>query len=202
MFLLWLTTGVLANGGVTPPPITQKDGGIGYRRKGPLPRFRPKVEEELEDVLAIVETISIENRTSENRKTAKAALAVVKKIEPPIDYAGPVASIQRAISKVARNAAKHEGMKAAVAAIVKEVDDLIASIQAERKRQEAERIRLEIAKKAEEKRLETARAIEAEKQEKIRLEKEQARIKRQPQEEEEIVKWLLNTISKLSLLPA
>lgn len=121
---------------VSPVIILTGQGDGDYpRHKGvrPLPRFRPKIENDLEDVLALVETITPDTRVSENKKTAKAALAVIAQIEPA-DYTTPIANIQKAITKVSKNAAKHEGLKAAVDSIIKEVDAVIADMQATQKR--------------------------------------------------------------------
>jgi len=109
-----------------------------HRGVKPIVRIRPKAERELDDVLELVETISETNRVTENKKAVKTALAAVKTIEVLDVYAPALASITKALVKVSRKTAKHEGIQAAASKIATEIDNLVADMEARRKRQQAE----------------------------------------------------------------
>ena len=142
MYALWFNIGLLTGASPTGsivPIIGLGDGDYPkHRGVKPIVRIRPKAERELDDVLEIVETISEGNRVTENKKAVKTALAAVKTIEVQDVYAAPLASITKALAKVARNAAKHEGIQAAASKIATEIDNLVASMEARRKRQRRE----------------------------------------------------------------
>ena len=120
-------------------PVVIGIGGDGdyprHRGVKPIVRIRPKAERELDDVLELVETVSDANRVSENKKTIKAAIASIQKIEAPEPYAPAIQAIQKALVKVSRKTAKHEGLQAATATIAGDLDALIAKMQRRRKRQ-------------------------------------------------------------------
>ena len=65
-------------------------------------------------------------------------MSIVKSIETMEVYKPALEKITKALIKVSRKTAKHEGIEASAAIIAKEIDDLVTAIQARRKRQRKE----------------------------------------------------------------
>lgn len=128
---------VAGTSGVT----TAKGDDADPRNKRPVPFIRPKVERDLDDVLEIVNEATDTRRTSENRKTIKAALAKLQEVSPPPNYAAPIAAIGKALKNVSRGTAKHQGMQAAVARVAADLEAVIMAMETERKAVQARRYR-------------------------------------------------------------
>ena len=139
MIALYLATGVIARAGAIFNPALGGDGDL-VRHRGvkPLPRFRPKAETELDEAMILIEEVSTENRVTENKKIIKSTLAMVKAIDIAEIYKEPLAIIQKKIAKFSRHAAKHEGLMETSSAIAQDIDNLVATMQAKRKRQKQE----------------------------------------------------------------
>ena len=130
----------LQSSGIDPtPPTGQGDGDL-VRHKGvkPIVRIRPKAERELDEVLELVESVSLSNRVKENKQAVKAALAVVKTINIDEIYAPALAQIEKALVKISRATAKHEGADIAAEQVAVEINNLVAAMEKRRKRQRRE----------------------------------------------------------------
>ena len=75
---------------------------------------------------------------NENKAQIKQALNIIRTVQTYEIYANDLASIQKALSKLSHNAAKHEGLLAASNAIANQIDSLVASLQTRRKRHKKE----------------------------------------------------------------
>lgn len=98
----------------------------------------PQDELDLDKALLLLEGISTGQRVKENKAQIKEALAFIKGIQTFEVYAPELTAIQKALVKLSRHSAKHEGLAASVSAIAKQIDDLITAMQARRKRQKRE----------------------------------------------------------------
>lgn len=101
-------------------------------------KVRPKAERDLDDALAVVETIAPERRVAENKAAAKEALAMVKAVRTVQSFAKPLEKICADLKKLTRETAKHEGMQDAAMRIAGELEALIAEMERRRKRRQAD----------------------------------------------------------------
>ena len=114
------------------------DGFIKHRGVKPIVQVRPKAERDLDEAMEHIEAVSEGNRVTENKKSIKQALAIVKAVDVAEIYKPALAEIKKAITKVSRHAAKHEGLIAETERIASEIDSLVAAMEARRKRQRRE----------------------------------------------------------------
>jgi hypothetical protein len=135
MLALWLGTGVLAKSGNAPPPILQRDGDGDYSMRRKLQIIpRSRVETQLDDVVAILKDITPSARVSVNKAKIKSAIAAIKEIEPPPSYVGVIENLTKALVKVSRETAVHEGSQISIAEIVNKANDAIDKMERRRLR--------------------------------------------------------------------
>jgi len=122
---------------VTTVTTNKGDDGAG-RHKGvrPIVRVRPKVERDLDDALEIIETIAPARRVKQNKAAAVEAIAAIKAADVPVSFAVPIENIQKALKRLSRNTAKHEGMEIAAMRIASELEAVIAEMERKRKRRQ------------------------------------------------------------------
>jgi hypothetical protein len=135
MLSLWINLGLLtgaSNSGAQPTGPTQRDGD-GFRRKLQIV-YRPKAEKQLDDVIAIIEDINPTSRVSVNKAKIKSAIAAIKEIEPPPNYAGAIESLTKSLIKVSRGTALHEGSQVSIAEIVNKANDTLDKMEYRRLR--------------------------------------------------------------------
>lgn len=100
-------------------------------------KVRPKAERDLDDALALIETIAPDRRVTENKAKAKEALAMVKAVRAVQSFTKPLEKICADLKKLTRETAKHEGMQDAAMRIAGELETVIAEMQRRRKQRQA-----------------------------------------------------------------
>jgi hypothetical protein len=109
-------------------------GDIGrLGRKRPVIHYVPA--KKLEEALDIIEDVRPTGRVSSNKKKVKRALEVVRDIAVPPDYSRQIGDIETALSRVARETARHQGMVEALMRVAMHMQNLIADMQLRRERQ-------------------------------------------------------------------
>ena len=101
-------------------------------------KVRPKAERDLDDALAVVETIAPERRVTENKTAAKEALAMVQAVRTVQSFAKPLEKICKDIKKLTRKTAKHEGMQQTAMRIASDLEAVIAEMERRRKRRQSD----------------------------------------------------------------